>query len=78
MISEVIKPLTEKEKRERQEQRTQWRRFVLPEFKLPLRKNKEVDEIEELIDGRPKPFQVRIGSMINNRMIKLLTKIAIN
>lgn len=49
--------MTEKEKRERQEQKTQWRRFILPELRLPLRKHNEVEEIEEQIDGKAKPFQ---------------------
>ncbi|XP_052260754.1 uncharacterized protein LOC127864903 [Dreissena polymorpha] len=51
-----IKPLTEKERRERKHAKEQWRRYVLPELRLPLRPRGDVEEIEERVDGKPKPF----------------------
>ena len=53
-----IKPLTEKEKRLRNAEKEQWRRIVLPDLKLPLRKGNEIEQIEERVDGKPKPFEV--------------------
>ncbi|XP_052779563.1 uncharacterized protein LOC128216902 [Mya arenaria] len=51
-----IKPLTEKERRDRKNAKEQWRRYVLPELKLPLRARADVEEVEERVDGRPKAF----------------------
>ncbi|XP_045165308.2 uncharacterized protein LOC123529153 [Mercenaria mercenaria] len=52
-----IKPLTEKESRERLHERRQWRRYVLPELRINLQQQNEFEEIEERVDGKPKPFQ---------------------
>ncbi|KAL4227118.1 hypothetical protein ACF0H5_015091 [Mactra antiquata] len=52
-----IKPLTEKEQRERAHERQTWRRIVLPELRISLQKQGELEETEERVDGKPKPFQ---------------------
>lgn len=52
-----IKPLTEKESRERMHERQQWRRYVLPEIRIGLQKQNEFEEIAERVDGKPKPFE---------------------
>ena len=56
-----IKPLTEKERRQRKLEKEQWRRYVFAELKLPLKGKHELEEIEERADGKPKPFQVNNG-----------------
>jgi hypothetical protein len=57
----VINPLTEKESRERLQERKQWRRYVLSELRVNLQKQNEFEEIEERVDGKPKPFEVKIA-----------------
>jgi len=57
-VEPEIKPLSEKERRERRHAKEQWRRYVLPELRLPLREKAAIDEVEERVDGRPKPFAV--------------------
>lgn len=52
-----IKPLTEKESRERLHERQLWRRYVLPELRISLKTKNDFEEVEERVDGKPKPFQ---------------------
>ena len=63
-----IKPLTDKERRQRKLEKEQWRRYVFAELKLPLKGKHELEEMEkyqiylrERADGKPKPFQVNNG-----------------
>lgn len=60
-----IIPLTEREQRERANERQAWRRFVLPEIRVSLQKQGELEETEERVDGKPKPFQVEYTSLLS-------------
>lgn len=39
-------------------EKEQWRKYVFAELRLPLKGKHELEEIEERVDGKPKPFKV--------------------
>lgn len=44
-------------------ERQQWRRYVLPEIRIQLRQRNDFEEIEERVDGKPKPYVVNLFEM---------------
>lgn len=53
-------------------EKEQWRKYVFAELRLPLKGKHELEEIEERVDGKPKPFKVlKTTKLIQRKKDKL-------